>query len=315
MRDAVYDGLPERRASLHGAISPTRSRRRSPRAARSRRRRSPGTGGAPERTSAPSSTSSPPATAPPRAPELREALAFFAEALEIVERSGGGDWAQALELLDAMGRVQLGLSELGGAARSRTRRASGAPNTSPRPSSAPAHRLAAIALAGAGRLRAAAVELEDGLAVEAQGEEAAALLHLRAQLLWHERRPADALVAAGHVGRARGRATRTSSRAARTSPPSPARCWAIRSALLPPRRLPPSALPRTSPEHPVPLHLVLWDRDLLGDATAGEVGEAAALLAERARQREAAGVIAAGRHGEGRRARRGRSGPRRGGAA
>jgi hypothetical protein len=54
-----------------------------------------------------------------------------------------------------------------------------------------------------------------------------------------------------------------------------------------------------APEHPVPVHLVLWDRDLLGDATAGEIGEAAALLAQRARQRDAAGAVAEGRHGEG----------------
>jgi tetratricopeptide (TPR) repeat protein len=47
------------------------------------------------------------------------------------------------------------------------------------------------------------------------------------------------------------------------------------------------------------LHLVLWDRDLLGDATAAEVGHAAAALAERARQRDAIEAVAAGRIGEG----------------
>jgi len=137
--------------------------------------------------------------------------------------------------------------------------------------------------------------------VEAQGEEAAALLHLRAQLLWHERRPADALVAAEACA-GRAREAGDADLVARGEDLA-----ALSRAMLGDPLRPPAAATAAderarqdlAPEHPVPLHLVLWDRDLLGDATAGEVGEAAALLAERARQREAAGVIAAGRHGEG----------------
>jgi predicted negative regulator of RcsB-dependent stress response len=144
------------------------------------------------------------------------------------------------------------------------------------------------------------VEIEDGLtAVEARGEDAAALLNLRAQLLWHERRPADALAAAeASIERAReaGDADVAAHGADLVA--------LARATLGDPLRPPEDAGGDRSRqdlahEHPVPLHLVLWERDLLGDATAGEIGEAAALLAQRARHRDAAAAIAEGRHGEG----------------
>jgi hypothetical protein len=235
---------------------------------------------------------------------LREALAFFAEALDLVERTGNGDGPLALELLDAIGRAQLELGELGGAARSfadAARLEDGATGFRPAPEQrARAHRLAAIALAAAGQLRAAAAEIEDGLAaVEARGEDAAALLLLRAQLLWHERRPAEALAAA-EISADRARESGDLELAARGADLAAL----ARATLGDPLRPPEDAVGERSrqdfvPEHPVPIHLVLWDRDLLGDATAGEIGEAAALLAQQARQRDAAGAVAEARHGEG----------------
>ncbi len=54
-----------------------------------------------------------------------------------------------------------------------------------------------------------------------------------------------------------------------------------------------------APEHPVDVHLALWDRDLLGDRTCAELARAAATLTERARLREAPDALASGRYGEG----------------
>ncbi len=305
VRDAVYDGLsPARRAALHGALAdgleaalPAGGELPSEALAWHRRR-----AGDPDRAVVHLVAAGHRAAA--RA-GLREALAFYTEALDLLERSGA-DGPQELELLDAVGRVQLGLGELAGAARSFSGAAHLEDGGGFRPSPeqrARAHRLAAISLASAGLLRAANAELEDGLhAVDAQGEEAAALLHVRAQLFWHERRPADALAAAqGCLERASD--TGDADLAARA-----ADLVALARATLGDPLRPPddatgdsarSSRQDLAPEHPVPLHLVLWDRDLLCDATAGEVGHAAALLAQRARQRGAAGSVAAGRHGEG----------------
>jgi len=304
VRDAIYDGRsPARRASLHGAIAdeletavPAGGEPPSEALAWHRRR-----AGEDERAVVHLVAAGHRAAA--RA-GLREALAFFTEALELAERTGSGDGPQALELLDAIGRVQLGLGELGGAARSfsdAARLEDSAAGFLPTPEQrARAHRLAAIALATAGQLRAAATEIEEGLAaVESRGDDAAALLHLRAQLLWHERRPAEALAAA-EASMERAREAGDADLAARG-----ADLVALARAMLGDPLRPPQdaggdrARQDLAPEHPVPVHLVLWDRDLLGDATAGEIGEAAALLAQRARQRDAAGAIAEGRHGEG----------------
>ncbi|WP_242344601.1 ATP-binding protein [Anaeromyxobacter terrae] len=304
VRDAVYDGLsPARRAALHGALAdaleaalPAGAEPPSEALAWHRRR-----AGDPDRALVHLVAAGHRAAA--RA-GLREALAFYTEALDLLDRSGA-DGPQELELLDAVGRVQLGLGELAGAARSFSDAAHLEDGGGFRPTPeqrARAHRLAAIALASAGQLRAANAELEDGLhAVESQGEEAAALLHVRAQLLWHERRPAEALAAA-QACLERAREAGDADLAGRGA----ARAPHSRATLGDPLRPPDDATGARersrqdlAPEHPVPLHLVLWDRDLLCDASAGEVGHAAALLAQRARQREAAGSVAAGRHGEG----------------
>ena len=305
VRDAVYDGLPQtRRASLHGAIAdaleaavPAGGEKPSEALAWHRRR-----AGEDERAVVHLVAAGHRAAA--RA-GLREALAFFAEALEIVERSGGGDGAQALELLDAMGRVQLGLGELGGADRSFADAARLGGAERPRPLAraarprAPARRDRARRCRPAPRRGGRARGRPRGGGGAGRGGRGAPAPARAAPLA---RAPAGRRARRRRgLRRARARGGRRGPRRARRGPRRPRPRDAGRSA--PPscrrdgrRRARPQDL---APEHPVPLHLVLWDRDLLGDATAGEVGEAAALLAERARQREAAGVIAAGRHGEG----------------
>ncbi|WP_049768623.1 BTAD domain-containing putative transcriptional regulator [Anaeromyxobacter sp. Fw109-5] len=305
VRDALYEGLPPaRRAALHGALAdaleavvPPGGEPPSEALAWHRRR-----AGDDERAVVHLIAAGHRAAA--RA-GLGEALAFYSEALELLERTGGPTATQELELRDAMGRVQLDLGELAGAARSfsQAARAEDGANPSLAPEQrARAHRLAAVSLAAAGQLRAAAGELEEGLAaVEAMGEEAAALLHLRAQLLWHEHRPAEALAAA-EACLVRAQEAADADLAARGAD----LVALARASLGDPLRPPEDATgPREraqqdlTPEHPVPLHLVLWDRDLLGDATAAEVGHAAALLSQRARQREAVRAAVSGRYGEG----------------
>ncbi|HEY6100506.1 MAG TPA: transcriptional regulator, partial [Anaeromyxobacter sp.] len=233
---------------------------------------------------------------------LREALAFYAEAVAL---SGADDGPARLELLDAMGRVQLGLGEVAGAARAFQQAARLLVPGGFRPDAAlraEAHRFAALALAAAGHLRSAHAEIEEGLAAAgtADGGAAAPLLHLRAQLLWHEERhlearaAAEACVAAAVEGGdadliARGGDMLALARAAMGAP------------LTAPDRGPapgPRDAEAVPVEHPFDVHLSLWDRDLVsGDAAA--VARLAALHAERARMRAAPDAVAVARFGEG----------------
>jgi DNA-binding SARP family transcriptional activator len=233
---------------------------------------------------------------------LSEALAFFSEALALVPADDG---PARLELLDATGRVQLQLGESTGAARAfaRAARLEGADGFRPTSEQrARAHRLAGVALAAAGDLAGAGAEVDEGLAAAAgiAPDETAALLHLRAQLLWHAGRPEDARIAAEACVEAaertgdadlvaRGHDLAALSRAVLGGPlPAPD------DPFVPADRL----RQDTAPDHPVDVHAVLWERDLLGDATTSGLARAAALLVERARQREAPDALASGRLGE-----------------
>jgi DNA-binding SARP family transcriptional activator len=304
LRDAVHDGLPpERRAGLHralaDAIEAQAAGHEPPSELLAVHRR---LAGEDERALRHLVAAGHRAAA--RA-GLREALAFYEQALALASRPGAADGPTRLELLDAAGRVQLGLGELSGAARAfaRAARLSDPSGFRTEPGlSARAHRLAALALAAGGHLPAALAEIGDGLASasEAGGDGLAALLHLRAQLLWHDGRPADARAAAEACAAAaeqagdadllaRGRDLAALARASEGAPPLPPG-----GAQPPPDR----RRQDTAPDHPVDVHLVLWERDLLA-AGAPAVARLAALLGERARLRAAPDALAAARAGEG----------------
>jgi DNA-binding SARP family transcriptional activator/tetratricopeptide (TPR) repeat protein len=236
---------------------------------------------------------------------LAEALGFYAEALELAPRAGAPP-ALRLELHDAAGRVQLALGETAAAAReflqaARLMAADGAVHD-PGPQ-ARTQRLAALALGATGDLPGAFAAIDQGLALAAEGadEERAALLHLSAQLHYHEGRSAETIAAAQacrEVARrsgdldldARGRDMEAIARAL-AGEPLAAVDDAIRAA---DRRAQDIA-----PEHPIDVHTALWDRDLLGDRTCAEVARGAAAITERARQRQAPEAVASGRYGEG----------------
>jgi DNA-binding SARP family transcriptional activator len=303
VRDALYDGLePARRAALHAAVADAleslAGAHEPPSEAIAFHRRRAG-----QEQRALRHLVAAGHRAAARA-GLREALAFYSAALEVWARERPPDRAGRLELLEAAGRVQLALGELGGAARSfaeaaRLRDEAGAlPDPSLR---ARAHRLAALALASAGQLAPAHGEIAEGVAAEeeAGGDGLAPLLHLEAQLLLHEGRRAEAEAAAEACAgaaeragdpdlRARGADLAAIARAAAGEPLRP-----VDAAGAGPR------LQDGAPEHLFDVHLALWDRDLLSGATAGEVERLAGLVVDRARMRGASEVIAVGRSGEG----------------
>lgn len=300
VREAVYGGLPdERRRALHAAFADVleaQAVHEPPSEVVAHHRRRAGQGDRALRHLVAAGH-----RAAARA-GLREALAFHAEALELVP---GDDGAQRLELLDAMGRVQLGLGEVSGAARAFQQAARLLSPTGFRPDAqlrARAHRFAALSLSVGGHLRAAQAEIEEGLtaAAEGPGDGEAPLLHLRAQLFWHEGRHVEASAAAEACATAaeeagdadllaRGRDMAALARAAigrGTPAPEPAPDAGARHAQ------------DAAPDHPVDVHLVLWDRDLVADGSAG-AGRLAALHAERARSRGVPEAVAVGRSGEG----------------
>jgi DNA-binding SARP family transcriptional activator len=303
VREALYAGLsPERRRALHAALADALEAagvHDPPWEALARHRRAAGQDDRALRLLVAAGHRAAARTG------LGEALQSFGEALELLERTPGADGPARLELLDAMGRVQLELGEASGAARSfgEAARLEGAAGFRPAPEArARAHRLAAVALAAGGHLDAASAELAEGLdaAAQAAGEETAPLLHLQAQLLWHAGRHTDAhgaatacVEAAARAGDAdliaRGRDVGALALAMRGEP----------LAIPDDATDPPERRQDTAPDHPLELHLVLWERDLLGDLACVDLARAAALLVERARMRDVPAARAAGRLGEG----------------
>ncbi|ACG74579.1 transcriptional activator domain [Anaeromyxobacter sp. K] len=301
VRDAILAGLePTRRAALHGALADAleaSAGHEPPSEALARHRRE---AGQPERALRHLVAAGHRAAA--RA-GLREAVAFYAEALELLAGQASPDPALRLELLEAMGRVQLELGEVSGAARSFGDAAllagtggAGRPDVRAR-----SHRLAAIAHAAAGRIDSALAEVAAGL--EPAGDEPAPLLHLRAQLDWHRGQYAEARESARACAEAAGRAG-DADLLARSHDLSALARGMLGEASTPEDEsdavgLADRRAQDAAPEHPLDLHLVLWDRDLLGDLACAELARGAGLLVDRARLREAPEAQAAGRLGEG----------------
>lgn len=241
---------------------------------------------------------------------LAEALAFYEEARALsalaagAERpgaasAGGPGSSGGLELLDAIGRVQLELGETSDALRTFDEAATQPEGAAGPDARARACWLAGVAAAAAGRLDVAATEVEVGLSTAAlgSGDEPAALLHLRAHLAWHAARPADALAAAEACEAA---ATQAGDEAlgARAADLAAAARGLLGQSVEPATPAPTAQEPSLLAD-PVDLHLVLWDRDLLGDLPVQDLSRGAALLAERARQRGDPLALAAARLGEG----------------
>jgi tetratricopeptide (TPR) repeat protein len=220
---------------------------------------------------------------------LAEAAACFGAALALPGRGG----AERIEVLDALGRAQLALGELSAAVRSFSEAVEAAAGSAPGEAEqrARSRRLAALALAAAGHLEDADAEIELGLADARAGapDEAAGLLHLRAQMRWHEGRVAEALEAAESCAEAARQAGDADLFARGRDLAALARTAAGRA--LPP--LDDATTPEDrrrqdrAPEHPFDVHLVLWDRDLLADRGRPALERAASLLLERSRQRGA----------------------------
>jgi len=302
IREALYDGLSAtRRSALHAALADALEGSIGPAArpevlARHRR-----LAGQPERALRHLAAAGHRAAA---SNCFSEALGFFREALDLAPRAGA-DPALCREILDAWGRVQLALGEARGAAQGFGEAAllfpaTGAEEAGPR---ARARRLAALALASSGDLAGAFGAVEEGLAAagDLADEERAALLHLAAQLHYHEGR-ADEAAAAGQA------CAEAAARAGDVDLWSRGRDLVAIAGGLSGRPLPPldevagpadRATQDVAPEHLFDLHLALWDRDLLGDRTCVELARAAAVLTERALLRRAPEAVAAGRYGEG----------------
>jgi DNA-binding SARP family transcriptional activator len=302
VREALYDGLPAaRRAALHAAVADAMEAdpaRPPPPELLAHHRRLAG-----QQERALRHLTAAGHRAAERA-ALSEALGFYGDALDLAGRTGAAV-AVRRELLDASARAQLLLGELAGSART-FELAARLPGDDGAPAApearARAHRLAALAHAAAGALSEAFGQIQEGLG--AAGEdlaERASLLHLAAQLHWHEGRAGDALAAAQACAAAARQAgdadllARAHDLAAITR--------GLTGEPLPPlddeTRPGDRRRQDVAPEHPVNVHLALWDHDLLGDRSCAELHRAAGLIVERARLREAPDSVAAGRYGEG----------------
>ena len=235
---------------------------------------------------------------------LGEALGFYRTALGVAEQIGApGD--ERLEIVDATARVQLALGELENAQRSFSLAASfhdgdfrPAPDERAR-----SRRLGALALVAGGRLRDADAQINAAMSEGAagSGDEVPALLHLRAQIRWHQGRDRETVEAAEGCGAAAQLAgdadllarSRDLAALARASLGEPLAPVDDRTDAAERRRQDPA------PEHPIDVHLVLWERDLLAGRPRQELERAAAFLAERARQRGAEDTLASSLYAQG----------------
>jgi DNA-binding SARP family transcriptional activator len=233
-----------------------------------------------------------------------EAAGLLEEALARAAQSGAISGEARREALDALARARLVLGEVPAllrAVEAAMEPAGGAPPPPERRTRA--HRWAALAQVALGDLAAALRLVDDGLA-EVEGglaDEAAPLLHLRAQLLWHEGRFGEAGAAAARCAdagdragdadlSARGRDLSALAAGMLGAPPGPPA-----DAVAPADR----RLQDRAPEHPFDVHLVLWERDLLCGWTAERLLHAARLHAARAGARGAVDASGTSLLGEG----------------
>jgi DNA-binding SARP family transcriptional activator len=294
VREAIYEALPvARRAALHRAVADAVEARAAAAAsgiedAAEELAHHRAAGDQPERAFAHLLTAGHRAAA--RA-GLSEASAFYERALAAADAARASG-PRRLELCEALGQVQLALAELPGAART-FERAAGLSDAGWRPGPeqrARARRGAALALLVGGHLAEARAQLDAGLAdaMLGSGDERAETLHLLAQLAWHEGRNEEALQLARRcadealqVGEAvlAGRGQDLAVLAAGAA-------GGAAAAMAVPAE--------AGPEQPFEVHLVLFENDLLGGRTLGELAAAAGALRARAAGRQAPITVAIG---------------------
>jgi tetratricopeptide (TPR) repeat protein len=235
---------------------------------------------------------------------LTEAAGHLEEALELAGRSGQALGAARRSALDELALVRLGLGEVPAlvtAVEGAMEPAFGEP--APPERRARARRWSALAQVALGEVATALVLAEAGL-LEAGGEdadEAAPLLHLRTQLLWHAGRFDEALAAA-HRCAAAGDRLGDADLAARGRDLA-----ALAGGMLGAEPAPPEARvdgqarrhQDRTPQHPFDVHLVLWERDLLCGWSAPRLLQASRLHAARAEARGAPDALASSLLGQG----------------
>jgi DNA-binding SARP family transcriptional activator/tetratricopeptide (TPR) repeat protein len=224
---------------------------------------------------------------------LSEASALYRQALEVAGPAGAAG-PERLDLLEALGRLQLALAETAGAVA--TFRAAAElsgpdgwrPDTEQR---ARSRRGEALALVAAGRPEEAEPLLAAALA-EVEGDpggEAAEILWTRAALAWH----------LGNPGAAATLADRCAGEADRIGDPEiGARCREV-GALAQGGRGAWSDGPSDEAAEPIHLHLALWEAALAGGRTLADVEAEVAVFGERARRRGAPREMAVARAVEG----------------
>lgn len=221
-----------------------------------------------------------------------EAAGWLEEALALAGHGGIVSGEARREALDALGRARLVLGEVPALLRAVEAAADPSGGEAPPPERrSRSRRWGALAQVALGDLGAALRVVDDGL-FEAEGDqadEAVPLLHLQAQLLWHEGRFGDALAAATCCAEAADRSG-DADLAARGRDLATLAAGMLGEPLRPPAdAVDPVARRRQdrAPEHPFDVHLVLWERDLLCGWQAERLLQAARLHGARAEARGA----------------------------
>ena len=224
---------------------------------------------------------------------LAEATSLYQQALEVADAAEASGPEQ-LELLEALGRLQLALAETGGAVRTFRAAAELSGPGGWRPDAeqrARARRHEALGLVAAGRPEEAEPLLEAALAEAGGGPggEAAEILWARAALAWHR---GDPRAASALADRCAVEADRIG------DPEIGARCREA-AALARGGREPAGAGPSDEAADPFDLHLALWEAALAGGRPLAEVEAAVGVFGERALRRGAPRQLAVARGVEG----------------
>jgi DNA-binding SARP family transcriptional activator/tetratricopeptide (TPR) repeat protein len=225
---------------------------------------------------------------------LREANAFFEGALALGDGVGASG-PRRLELLESLGEVRLALADLAGAARAFDVAAGLSDASGWRPSPEARARTrsgAALALLASGRAAEARARIEAAVAdaLCGAGRERARTSLLQAELAWHEGRLGDAVAAARRAEEeARGLGELALAARARD-------VWASAATALgdPPPASGLDPVEAEGAEEPFPVHLALWENELLGDRPLGEIeAQVSAYRAQVTARRSVAGVAVA----------------------